>query len=166
MLNLSHPGLAGALVGLALGLVEYFLAMTMIRRFVAREIAVARRDNEPLPGLESMPSTMRMLRLIVPALALLAPVLGQNSDRTGRTVTHLRFLTYALVAVSAALFFVHPRPGDLWLGLALLGLGSIIAEVGATSMKEMGKVMGVVSKKLAGMADGKDISAKVKELLS
>ena len=42
---------------------------------------------------------------------------------------------------------------------------SIIAEVGATSMKEMGKVMGVASKKLAGMADGKDISAKVKELL-
>ena len=43
---------------------------------------------------------------------------------------------------------------------------SIIAEVGATSMKEMGKVMGVASKKLAGMADGKDISAKVKELLA
>ncbi len=43
---------------------------------------------------------------------------------------------------------------------------SIIAEVGATSVKEMGKVMGVASKKLAGLADGKDISDKVKELLS
>ena len=43
---------------------------------------------------------------------------------------------------------------------------AVIAEVGATSMKEMGKVMGVASKKLAGRADGKDISAKVKELLS
>ena len=43
---------------------------------------------------------------------------------------------------------------------------AIIAEVGATSMKEMGKVMGVVTKKLAGRADGKDISAKVRELLS
>ena len=42
---------------------------------------------------------------------------------------------------------------------------AIIAEVGATSMKEMGKVMGVASKRLAGQADGKDISAKVKELL-
>ena len=42
----------------------------------------------------------------------------------------------------------------------------LIAEVGATSMKEMGKVMGVVTKKLAGRADGKDISAKVRELLS
>lgn len=44
-------------------------------------------------------------------------------------------------------------------------LRAIIAEVGATSVKEMGKVMGVASKRLAGQADGKDISAKVKELL-
>ena len=43
---------------------------------------------------------------------------------------------------------------------------AVIAEVGATSMKEMGKVMGVASKRLAGRADGKDISAKVKELLA
>ena len=43
---------------------------------------------------------------------------------------------------------------------------SIIVEVGASSMKEMGKVMGIASKKLAGLADGKDISDKVKALLS
>ena len=43
---------------------------------------------------------------------------------------------------------------------------AIIAETGAASMKEMGKVMGIASKKLAGRADGKDISAKVKELLA
>ena len=43
---------------------------------------------------------------------------------------------------------------------------AIIAQIGATSIKEMGKVMGVASKKLAGQADGKDISAKVRELLS
>ena len=42
---------------------------------------------------------------------------------------------------------------------------AVIAEVGATSVKEMGKVMGVASKRLAGRADGKDISAKVRELL-
>lgn len=43
---------------------------------------------------------------------------------------------------------------------------AIIAETGASSMKEMGKVMGIASKKLAGQADGKDISEKVKALLS
>lgn len=42
----------------------------------------------------------------------------------------------------------------------------IIAQCGASSMKDMGKVMGIASKQLAGQADGKDISAKVKELLS
>ena len=42
---------------------------------------------------------------------------------------------------------------------------AVIAEVGATSVKEMGKVMGVASKRLAGQADGTDISAKVRELL-
>jgi len=42
----------------------------------------------------------------------------------------------------------------------------IIARVGAKSAAEMGKVMGVASKELAGKADGRDISAKVKQLLS
>jgi uncharacterized protein len=42
----------------------------------------------------------------------------------------------------------------------------IIAEVGATSAKEMGKVMGVASKRLAGKAEGKAISDKVKSLLA
>lgn len=42
----------------------------------------------------------------------------------------------------------------------------IIAEVGATSAKEMGRVMGVASKKLAGRAEGKDISAMVRQLLA
>ncbi|MDE6304291.1 MAG: GatB/YqeY domain-containing protein [Paramuribaculum sp.] len=45
-------------------------------------------------------------------------------------------------------------------------LREIIAEVGATSAREMGKVMGVATKRLAGRADGKLISARVKELLS
>jgi len=43
---------------------------------------------------------------------------------------------------------------------------AIIEKTGATSMKEMGKVMGVASKELAGKADGKDISAVVKQLLA
>lgn len=45
-------------------------------------------------------------------------------------------------------------------------LKEIIASVGASSPKEMGKVMGLASKQLAGKADGKTISTKVKELLS
>lgn len=44
-------------------------------------------------------------------------------------------------------------------------LKDIIAQVGATSAKDMGKVMGVATKELAGLAEGRAISAKVKELL-
>ena len=45
-------------------------------------------------------------------------------------------------------------------------LKSIIAQVGATSPKDMGKVMGAATKQLAGKADGKLISDIVKKLLS
>ena len=42
---------------------------------------------------------------------------------------------------------------------------SIIEKTGASSMKDMGKVMGIASKELAGSADGKRISMMVKSLL-
>jgi uncharacterized protein YqeY len=42
----------------------------------------------------------------------------------------------------------------------------IISETNASSMKEMGKVMGIASKKMAGQADGKIISDIVKKLLA
>jgi len=45
-------------------------------------------------------------------------------------------------------------------------LGKIISELGAMSPSDLGKVMGVASKQLAGKADGKAISTMVKELLS
>jgi len=43
---------------------------------------------------------------------------------------------------------------------------NIISKVGATSMKDMGKVMGIASKELAGRADGQRISSCVKKSLS
>ncbi|MDX1284085.1 MAG: GatB/YqeY domain-containing protein [Draconibacterium sp.] len=43
---------------------------------------------------------------------------------------------------------------------------AIIEETGASSMKDMGRVMGIASKKLAGQADGKDIATKVRALLN
>lgn len=42
---------------------------------------------------------------------------------------------------------------------------AIITEVGAQSMKDMGRVMGIASKTLAGKAEGRAISDKVKQLL-
>jgi uncharacterized protein YqeY len=52
-------------------------------------------------------------------------------------------------------------------GDALLeAIKAVISEVGATSSADMGKVMGVATKRLAGKADGKAISAAVKQLLA
>ena len=45
-------------------------------------------------------------------------------------------------------------------------LKEVIAEAGATSPKDMGKVMGAATKRLAGQADGRLISTLVKELLA
>lgn len=45
-------------------------------------------------------------------------------------------------------------------------ISEIITSTGATSMQDMGKVMGLASQQLAGKADGKSISTIVKELLS
>ena len=44
-------------------------------------------------------------------------------------------------------------------------VAEIIAQVGATSIKDMGKVMGAANKALAGQSDGRTISTVVKELL-
>lgn len=46
------------------------------------------------------------------------------------------------------------------------GLKEIIEEVGATSMKDIGKIMGQATKKFAGVADGKRINETTKKLLS
>lgn len=45
-------------------------------------------------------------------------------------------------------------------------LAKIIVEVGATKPQDMGKVMGIATKRLAGLADGKAISTMVKKLLN
>ncbi|MCB0706019.1 MAG: GatB/YqeY domain-containing protein [Saprospiraceae bacterium] len=45
-------------------------------------------------------------------------------------------------------------------------ISDLISKTGASSMKDMGKVMGMANAQLAGRADGKTIASKVKELLS
>lgn len=62
-------------------------------------------------------------------VAVLAPVLGQNSDRSGRTVRNLRWQTWLLALIAASLFFVKADPGYLILGLVLLGVGSVVSEI-------------------------------------
>lgn len=58
--------------------------------------------------------------------------------------------------------FLPAKMSDEELTAAVQG---IIEKTGASSMKDMGKVMGVATNELAGKADGKEIAAKVKTLL-
>lgn len=57
-------------------------------------------------------------------------------------------------------------PGQMTEAELIPVLKEIIQRTGASSLKELGKVMGVASKELAGTADGKMIADKVKQLLS
>lgn len=62
------------------------------------------------------------------AIALLAPVIGQRADRSGRPTWWLGVNTAIVVVLTALMFFVRPDPAYLWLGIALLGLGNVFFE--------------------------------------
>lgn len=62
-------------------------------------------------------------------IALLAPVTGQRSDAAGRRKRSLAVLTAAVVGCMLAMFFVEDDYHYLWLGLLLLGVGSVLFEL-------------------------------------
>ncbi|MGA1836804.1 MFS transporter [Herbiconiux sp. 11R-BC] len=70
-------------------------------------------------------------------VALLAPITGQRSDRRGRRKLWLAVNTYIVVVLSAAMFFVAPDPGYLWLGLFLLAAGTIFYEFATVNYNAM-----------------------------
>jgi len=63
------------------------------------------------------------------AIALLAPVLGQRADATGKRKHWLGFANLTLILLMAALFFVYPAPHFFALGAALVAFGSVIDTV-------------------------------------
>ncbi|WP_130865348.1 MFS transporter [Acidipropionibacterium timonense] len=64
-------------------------------------------------------------------IALLAPVTGQWADRSGRRIGLLKWLTWALAILSGCLFFVQAKASYLTLGLVLLGIGTVVSDVGS-----------------------------------
>ncbi len=109
------------------------------------------------PGITELPDA--------DVLKILAKLAKQGTDSaaifTGQGRDDLASEELAQVAV-----FQEFLPRQLTAEELRAEVAAVIAEVGATSMREMGKVMGAASKRLAGRADGKDISAAVKEQLS
>ena len=99
------------------------------------------------------------------ALKIMQKLVKQGKDSaaiyTGQGRSDLAETELAQVAVIGA--YLPKQMGAEELEAALK---TIIAEVGATGPQDMGKVMGVATKQLAGKAEGRAISAKVKELLA
>ena len=99
------------------------------------------------------------------ALKILAKLVKQGRDTavlyTEQQRPDLAEAELAQVAVIEAYLPKALTPEELEAALR-----SIITETGATSAKEMGKVMGVATKRLAGRADGKAISTLVRQLLA
>ncbi|MGD8213835.1 MFS transporter [Aestuariimicrobium sp. Y1814] len=99
---------------------------TVITTFVFAVYLTSSSFGETNHTSQSLSLSTALAGIVV---ALLAPVLGQSADRNGRSVFHLRWQTWLLAAISAALFFIAPSPEFLWPGLIMLGVGSIISEL-------------------------------------
>jgi UMF1 family MFS transporter len=70
-------------------------------------------------------------------IALLAPVIGQRADASGRRKLATGVWTGCTIAATAALFAVRDDPDYLWLGLLLLAIGSVVAELAQVSYNAM-----------------------------
>ncbi len=88
---------------------------------------------------------------------------GSDSAEIYRTQSREDLYEYEMAQVAVLKEFL---PEQLSSAALTEAVAAIITECGASSMAQMGQVMGIASKSLAGRAEGKDISAKVKELLS
>lgn len=99
------------------------------------------------------------------AVAILAKMVKQRKE-SAEIYTQQNRLELAAVEMAQAEVIERYMPSRLSSEELTAKVQEIIDRVGATSPKEMGKVMGVASKELAGRADGREISAKVKELLN
>ncbi len=70
-------------------------------------------------------------------IAVLAPVTGQRADAGGKRRLSLGAFTFVTVVATAGLFWVKPDEHYFWLGLVLVGLGSIVIEFAGVSYNAM-----------------------------
>ena len=145
----GRPAQAGRLVGvLGLGDAAVQLgdpdvrlrgALPGRRRLPARRSAALGR-RRPAQGARS-PScragTAGRHALAGVLILLLAPVLGQRADATGRKKRSLFLFTMLLALLQFGLFFVQADPSYFWLGAAFLALGAVVSEIAGVNYNAM-----------------------------
>jgi len=85
-------------------------------------------------------------------VAVLAPVLGQRADATGRRKAWLGISTALLVASMFGLFFVQATPPYFWLGVGLIAVGTVVSEVAGVNYNAM--IVQVSTPKTVGRVSG------------
>lgn len=70
-------------------------------------------------------------------VALTAPIIGQRTDASARRKLWLAINTGVVVVMLGLMFFVRPDPGFLWLGLAVLAVGTVFFELAAVNYNAM-----------------------------
>ena len=137
-------------------------------------LAMLARDKEKLEALRNAKKVLLEAKtaksgneelsddLAIKALAKLAKQ-GRDSAEIYKQQNRLDLYEPEMAQVKVLESYLPQQMGDEELTTVIK---AIIEKTGATSIKEMGKVIGIASKELAGKADGKLISEKVKSLLT
>lgn len=135
--------------------------------------AMKEKDKVALDSLRAVKSQILLLKTEAKGaevsaeqeIAILQRMIKQRKDSFGQFVaqnrTDLAEVEEAQIKVIEKFLPAQLSPEELETEIK-----KIIAEVGAESMKDLGKVMGMASKALSGKSDGKSISEMVKKLLS
>jgi len=125
--------------------------------FVDPAIVAAAGDDDRNPDLvaalaanASLVGVALMIAGIV--IAVLAPVLGQRSDGSGRRKLWLGINTFVVVLSMAAMFFVEAAPGYLVLGATLLAVGNVFFEFAGVNYNAM--LVQVSTRKTMGRVSG------------
>ena len=139
----------------------------------AIKTAMREKDKVALDSLRAVKSQILLLKTeakgadvsAAQEIAILQRMIKQRKDSYEQFVAQNRT---DLAEVEAAQMKVIEQflPAQLTAEELETEIKKIIAETGAESIKDLGKVMGTASKALAGKSDGKSISEMVKKLLS
>ena len=147
--------------------------MSEIRTKINNEIkeAMKSKDVQKRDALRLLSSAFKQIEVDerkelndADVIAIISKKVKQGQDSVSQYKEAGRDDLVAIEEVELA-YFMEYMPKQLTAEELETEISAIIAQVGAQTMKDMGKVMGVASKKLAGTTDGKAINAMVKKLL-